>query len=59
MLQISLILGPLHFYEKKVIIWDAEVTMDKENFLAIPGQIINISEKSIHVLGILAMGKSK
>ena len=35
--------------EKKVIIWDAEVIKDKENFLAIPGQIINISEKSIHV----------
>ena len=42
--------GAFTFFEKKkVIIWDAEAVKDKENFLAIPGQITNILKNSIYV----------
>ena len=48
--------GAFCFYEdKKLIIWDAEIYEDSENYLAVPGQVAKIEKDSI----IVITGKGK
>ncbi|GIV33637.1 MAG: formyl transferase [Chitinophagales bacterium] len=47
------------YKEDKLIIWDAELYEDKENYLAVPGQIAEIDKKAGHVIVICGKGKLK
>lgn len=45
-----------NYQDKKIIIWDAELYPDEENYLAVPGQISEIKENG-SVVVITGMGK--
>jgi len=50
--------GAFTYYDNsKVIVWDAELYNDEENYCAIPGQITQISMDTGHVIVICGSGK--
>jgi len=52
--------GAYTFYNgQKIIIWDAELFFDEENYLAVPGQIADINKKGGHIVVICGKGKIK
>ncbi len=52
--------GAYTFYNgQKIIIWDAELFFDEENYLAVPGQIAKINKKEGHLVVICGNGKIK
>lgn len=52
--------GAFCYYEgEKLIIWDAELYEDKENYLAIPGQVASINKDDGSIIVITGRGKLK
>lgn len=52
--------GAYTFYDdQKIIIWDAELYLDKEKYLAIPGQIAKIDQTDSSIILICGQGKLK
>lgn len=47
------------FDKKKVVIWDAEIFDDKENYLAVPGQISRLLRDEGNIIVICGRGKLK
>ena len=47
------------FKGKKIIIWDADLYLDNENYLAMPGQILSIDKEKKYITVSTGLGKIK